>query len=88
MKYPLSIALILTVAVAGSAVAADDGSRTGPLRVMYVGNTETERGRSYVKFLVSSSRTSGMGRRTDARADVGMPAGFGKFLLRYSGWKS
>jgi hypothetical protein len=51
MKYPLSIALTLTLTVAASAVAADDGSRTGPLRVLYVGNAGTDRGRSYAKFL-------------------------------------
>jgi hypothetical protein len=51
MKYPLSIALALNLAVAGTAIAADDASRTGPLRVLYVGNTETDRGRSYAKFL-------------------------------------
>jgi hypothetical protein len=51
MKYPLSIALTLTLAAGGSAVAADDSSRMGHLRVLYVGNTGTERGRSYVKFL-------------------------------------
>ena len=49
MKYPLSIAMAL--AFAGPAIAADDVSRTRPLRVLYVGNKETDRGRSYAKFL-------------------------------------
>jgi hypothetical protein len=49
MNYRLTIALALAVAV--PAMAADDVSRTGPLRVLYVGNTGTDRGRSYAKFL-------------------------------------
>jgi hypothetical protein len=49
MRYPFSIALAL--AIASPAIAADDAARTGPLRVLYVGNTNTDRGRSYARFL-------------------------------------
>jgi len=49
MRYPFSIALAL--AIASPAIAADDAARTGPLRVLYVGNTNTDRGRSYATFL-------------------------------------
>jgi hypothetical protein len=51
MKYPLSIALALTLAGARPAIAADDAARTEPLRVLYVGNTVTDRGRAYSEFL-------------------------------------
>jgi hypothetical protein len=49
MRYPFAIAL--TLAVACPAIAADDSVRTGPLRVLYVGNKDTDRGRSYARFL-------------------------------------
>jgi hypothetical protein len=49
MRYPLSIALAL--AIATPALAADDAIRTRPLRVHYVGTTDTDRGRSYARFL-------------------------------------
>ena len=49
MKHPFSI--VLTLALAGPAVAGDDPARTRPLRVLYVGNTDTDRGLSYATFL-------------------------------------
>jgi hypothetical protein len=49
MRYPFSIALAL--AVASPAIAGHDAARTQPLRVLYVGNTDTDRGRSYARFL-------------------------------------
>jgi hypothetical protein len=41
----------LVLAIASPAVVADDAARTRPLRVLYVGNTNTDRGRSYARFL-------------------------------------
>ena len=49
MRYSFSIALAL--AIASPALGADDATRTGPLRVLYIGNTNTDRGRSYARFL-------------------------------------
>jgi hypothetical protein len=49
MRYPLSITLAL--ALVTPVLAADDADRTRPLRVLYVGNTDTDRGRSYARFL-------------------------------------
>jgi hypothetical protein len=49
MRYPFAIAL--TMAVACPATAAEDSVQTGPLRVLYVGNKDTDRGRSYARFL-------------------------------------
>ena len=43
--------LVLVLAIASPAIAADDATRTRPLRVLYVGNTNTDRGRSYARFL-------------------------------------
>jgi len=51
MRYPLSIALALALAVVSPAIAADDAARTGPLRVLYIGNKDTVRARSYARFL-------------------------------------
>jgi hypothetical protein len=49
MRYGFSIALALVVA---SPALADDGAaRTRPIRVLYVGNTDTDRGPSYAAFL-------------------------------------
>jgi len=49
MRYSFSIALALALAI--PALAADDAARTGPLRVLYIGNSNTDRGRSYAGFL-------------------------------------
>ncbi len=49
MRSLFSIAL--TLAIASPAIAGDDAARTHPLRVLYVGNTDTARGRSYARFL-------------------------------------
>ena len=49
MRYLSSMALAL--AIASPAIAADDAARTRSLRVLYVGNTDTDRGRSYARFL-------------------------------------
>jgi hypothetical protein len=49
MKCLFSITLVL--AVASPVLAADDAARTRPLRVLYLGNTDTDRGRSYARFL-------------------------------------
>ena len=43
--------MVLVLAIASPAIAADDAARTRPLRVLYVGNTNTDRGRSYARFL-------------------------------------
>ncbi|MGZ3303465.1 MAG: hypothetical protein ACXVBG_21510, partial [Isosphaeraceae bacterium] len=48
MKRAFAAALAMVISVSG---LADDGKRPRPLRVLYVGNTDTERGRSYSKFL-------------------------------------
>jgi hypothetical protein len=47
MRYPFLIAL----ALARPALAADDVTPTLPLRVLYVGNVNTDRGRAYARFL-------------------------------------
>ena len=49
MKFPLWI--VLGLAATSSGIAADQAPRIGPLRVLYVGNTSTARGRSYARFL-------------------------------------
>ena len=43
--------LVLVLAIASPAIAADDATRTRQLRVLYLGNTNTDRGRSYARFL-------------------------------------
>jgi hypothetical protein len=43
--------MVLALAIASPAIAADDAARTRSLRVLYVGNTNTDRGRSYARFL-------------------------------------
>jgi hypothetical protein len=43
--------MVLVLAIGSPAIAADDAARTRPLRVLYVGNTNTDRGRSYARFL-------------------------------------
>jgi hypothetical protein len=43
--------MVLVLAIASPAIAADDAARMRPLRVLYVGNTNTDRGRSYARFL-------------------------------------
>jgi hypothetical protein len=45
------LAIVLTLAIASPALAADDTARTRPLRVLYVGNKDTDRGRSYGRWL-------------------------------------
>jgi hypothetical protein len=49
MRYPFSIALFL--AMGSPSLAVDDAARTRPLRVLYVGNKDSDRGRSYARFL-------------------------------------
>jgi hypothetical protein len=49
MRFPLLAAL--AVAIASPVIAADAAPRTGLLRVLYIGNTDTDRGRSYASFL-------------------------------------
>jgi hypothetical protein len=49
MRSDFSIALVL--AFAGQAFAVDDAVPTRHLKVLYVGNKDTDRGRSYAKFL-------------------------------------
>jgi len=49
MKHAFLIALAL--ASINPAVLADDEARARPLRVLYVGNTDTSRGQAYAKFL-------------------------------------
>jgi hypothetical protein len=48
--YSIFLASALT-AMTTHAGAADDAGQKGPLKVLYVGNTNTERGRSYARFL-------------------------------------
>ncbi len=49
MKCAFLIVLALTSV--NSAVLADDEPRSLPIRVLYVGNKDTDRGRSYARFL-------------------------------------
>jgi hypothetical protein len=49
MKRTLSVALAF--ALMNSGLAADDGVAKRPLRVLYVGNTDTDRGQAYARFL-------------------------------------
>jgi hypothetical protein len=49
MKLEFSVALAL--AISSPAMSADEAPKKGPLRVLYVGNTNTDRGRSYASFL-------------------------------------
>ena len=49
MRYPFAI--VLTLAAACPAIAGDDSVGAGRLRVLYVGNKDTDRGRSYAGFL-------------------------------------
>src|SRR4051794_8601885 len=41
----------LVLAIAGHSLAVADDTRTQPLRVLYIGNKDTDRGRSYARFL-------------------------------------
>jgi len=49
MRFTFWIAVV--VATAGRALAVDNGPGASPLRVQYVGNKDTDRGRSYARFL-------------------------------------
>jgi hypothetical protein len=61
----LTIATALMIAFATAVHAADDGLRTRPLRVLYVGNRDTDRGRSYARFLGETfTLVAAMDRRT------------------------
>jgi hypothetical protein len=53
MKNGFSIALAaaVTMAAARPPLVAADGPQIRPLRVLYVGNAHTDRGRSYARFL-------------------------------------
>ena len=49
MKCDFLVALVL--AIPGQALAVDDVGRARSLKVQYIGNKDTDRGRSYTKFL-------------------------------------
>src|SRR4051812_11276866 len=51
MRKPFMMVLVLVLAIASPAIAAEDAARPRPLRVLYVGNTNTDRGHSYARFL-------------------------------------
>lgn len=62
MRYPFSILLVL--AVAGHSLAVADETRKQPLRLLYIGNKDTDRGRSYAKFLGEHFVLAGAAART------------------------
>ncbi len=51
--------IVLALASLSPATLADDDRRARPLRVLYVGNTDTGRGRAYAKFLGEKLTTVG-----------------------------
>jgi hypothetical protein len=63
MKYPFSIALVLWLSRATRSRLTPQ--RTRPLRVLYVGNKDTDRGRSYARFLERFNHELHTGRRVE-----------------------
>jgi hypothetical protein len=71
-----SLAIAMMMLGSGAAWAADGLDSSRALRVLYVGNIDTERGRSYARFLgehfnlVGSSRRESFDPRSASNADV------------------
>ena len=74
MRYLLTV--VLTMAGASPALAADEPKPARSLRVLYVGNADTDRGRSYARFLaehftlIGSADRSTFDPKSAATADV------------------
>jgi hypothetical protein len=66
MRCYLPIALAL--GVAGQVLAADDFASARRLKVLYIGNTDTDRGHSYAKFLSDTVDLAGAVDRENVRA--------------------
>lgn len=49
MRYTALIAMSLSIVGSSAALGGEEGTR--PLRVIYLGNTDTDRGRAYARFL-------------------------------------
>jgi hypothetical protein len=79
MRCPLSIALALVIT--GPALAADGAPKTRP-RVLYIGNTDTDRGRAYSAFLRENFVFAGA---VDRKAlDPGSPPAVDVVMLDWS----
>jgi hypothetical protein len=80
MRHYLLIAFVL--GVAGQVLAVDDAAGTRRLKVQYIGNTDTDRGRSYAKFLSDTFDLAGaVDRKT---FDPNLPAAVDVVVLDWS----
>jgi hypothetical protein len=80
MKSSFSMALVL--ALASPALAVDEATRPRPLRVLYVGNANTDRGRSYARFLGEQFTLAGAADRKSF--DPGSASGVDVVVLDWS----
>ena len=71
MKYTAIVAMSLSISGSCAALGGEvDASR---LRVLYVGNKDTDRGRAYAKFLGEKFNLVGARDRNSLRPPVGFP---------------